>query len=163
MLADERHTGSVRPLLVRDHERLDALFVALLETFLERDPNDVRAMWTRFDLSLSAHFDAEERYLLPLFGRVDPDEAAGLLAQHAVFRRSLDELGVGVDLHAVSLNVARGFIEGLRAHAHREEKLFYRWADRLVDDSGQEAVAHALGVARRSLRDENISTRTRCS
>ncbi len=145
MRADDRWTRSVRPLLVRDHERLDALFVRLLQTFLDGDPDDVRAMWTRFDAGLSAHLDAEERYLLPLFARVDPDEAAGLLAEHAVIRRSLEELGVGVDLHAVSLGVTREFIQGLRAHARRENELFYRWADRLVDDGAEAGSAPLLG------------------
>ncbi len=148
MEAEERQAESVRPLLVRDHERLDALFVKLLGAFREGDPDDVRAMWTRFEAGLAAHLHAEERYLLPLFARVEPDEAAALLAEHAVFRTVLDDLGVGVDLHAVSLETARCFVEALRAHARREDQLFYRWAEGRVDESGQEAVARELGVVR---------------
>lgn len=133
--------GSLRPLLIRDHERLDALFVELLDQFIEGDPNDVRAMWALFEAGLSAHLDAEERYLLPLFTRAAPVEAAALLEEHAVFRRTLDELGVGVDLHVVSLDVAQEFVEALRTHARRENELFYRWAERRIEASGQEAVA----------------------
>jgi hypothetical protein len=88
--------GSLRRLLIRDHERLDKLFVELLDQFIEGDPNDVRAMWARFDAGLSAHLDAEERHLLPLFARAAPGEAVALRQEHAVFRRALDELGVGV-------------------------------------------------------------------
>jgi hemerythrin-like domain-containing protein len=140
----------LRALLSGDHERLDALFVELLDEFREGDPNDVRAMWARFETGLTAHLDAEERYLLPLFARLEPEEAAGLLAEHAVLRRTLDELGVGVDLHAVSLNVARKFVETLRAHAHHEDqvcawrKLLYQWAERQqVEEWGQEREARA--------------------
>jgi hypothetical protein len=32
------------------------------------------------------------------------------------------------------------------AHAHREDQLFYRWAERWVEESSQEAVVRALGV-----------------
>ena len=137
---------SLRPLLVRDHERLDALFVQLLEAFREGDWDEVRAMWTRFDAGLSAHLGAEERYLLPLFAREEPGEAARLVVEHAAFRRALAELGVGVDLHAVSLEVASSFVESLRAHARREDRLFYRWAERRVLASHRESVARALGV-----------------
>lgn len=139
-----RQTQSVRRLLFDDHERLYALFIKLIDTFREGDWDDVRAIWTRFDSGLSAHFDAEERHLLPLFAREEPNEAAGLLAEHAAFRTMLNELGVGVDLRSVSLDVARGFIESLRAHAHREDHLFYRWAERRVDEAAHEAVAREL-------------------
>lgn len=136
----------MRPLLIRDHERLDALFVKLLEEFREGDPKKVRAMWTRFETGLSAHLQAEERHLLPLFAGVEPAEAAGLLAEHATFRKRLDELGVGVDLHVVSLAIALEFVESLRAHARRENRLFYRWAERRVEESIQKATARELGV-----------------
>ena len=138
MGAHGRQAGSARYLLMRDHERLDALLGKLLETFLDGDPGDVRAMWTRFDAALSAHLEAEERQLLPLFARTHPAEAAGLLAEHAQLRRSLDDLGVSVDLHAVSLEAARAFVGELRAHARREDALLYRWSDGIVGDAGGE-------------------------
>jgi Hemerythrin HHE cation binding domain len=144
-----RDIESVRRLLFGDHERLDALFVQLMDTFGEGVWDDVRAMWTRLDSGLTAHLDAEERHLLPLFARVEPVEAAGLLAEHARLRAMLAELGVGVDLHSVSLEVARRFVEALRAHARREDKLFYRWAER-IDASAREATVRELTDSRRS-------------
>jgi hypothetical protein len=131
-------SGSLRPLLVRDHERLELLFVAVLDQFRGGDWDELRAMWTRFEAGLTAHLEVEERYLLPLFVGVDPAEAAALLAEHGAFRKALDELGVGVALHSVSLAVAQGFVDALRAHAHRENQLFYRWVDRRIDASGRQ-------------------------
>jgi hemerythrin-like domain-containing protein len=136
--------GSLRALLRGDHQRLEELFVQLLEAFHESDWDELREMWSRFDAGLSAHLAAEERQLLPLFERVEPGEAAALLADHARFRRTLDDLGVGVDLHLVKLDAAQGFVEALRAHADREDQLLYRWADRALPESGQEAVAREL-------------------
>ncbi len=137
---------SLRALLVRDHQRLEALFVQLLDAFREGDQDELRWMWSRFDAGLSAHLVVEERYLLPLFERVEPDEAAALLAEHAGFRKTLNDLGVGVDLHVVKLDVAQGFVEALRAHARREDQLLYPWAERALGDSSQEAVARELGL-----------------
>jgi hypothetical protein len=69
-------SGSLRPLLVRDHERLELLFVDLLDQFREGDWAELRAMWTRFEAGLTAHLGVEERYLLPLFAGVDPSAAS---------------------------------------------------------------------------------------
>jgi hemerythrin-like domain-containing protein len=145
MPRDPARRPGLRILLVRDHERLERLFVKLLDAFREGDPADLRAMWSRFETGLSAHLAAEERYLMPLFARVEPGEAAALLAEHGGFRRKLNDLGVGVDLHAVKLDVAQEFVEALRAHAHREDRLLYRWAERELEQSGQEAVERELG------------------
>jgi hemerythrin-like domain-containing protein len=147
-----RRARGLRALLTRDHERLEALFVQLLDECREGDWDELRKMWSRFDTDLLAHLAVEERYLLPLFERVEPIEAGALLAEHVVFRRTLDELGVGVDLHAVRLDVAQGFIEALRAHAKREDQLFYRWAEREVGELGQEAVVRDLGTPTKARR-----------
>ena len=144
MEGDPARRAGLRTLLGRDHERLEALFIQLLDGFREGDPDELRELWTRFDAGLLAHLAAEERYLMPLFERAQPGEAATLLAEHAVFRRTLDELGMGVDLHAVNLDIAQAFVALLRAHAHRENQLLYRWAEREVGKPDQEAVAREL-------------------
>ena len=136
---------SVRDFLLGDHERLEALFVATLDEFRAGDPDEVRRMWSRFEKGLLGHFAAEERHLLPLYDQAQPGEAAALLAEHAAFRRILEELGVGVDLHVVKLAVAQGLIDGLRAHARREDHLLYLWAERELEGSRQKAVARELG------------------
>jgi hemerythrin-like domain-containing protein len=142
---------TARPLgaLLRfDHERLEASFLDLVDEFHEGDRDDLRAAWARFERGLLAHFDAEERYLLPLFARVDPGEAAALVAEHDLFRREVAELGVGVDLHVVRLDAARELVDGLREHAAREERLFYRWAEAHVDRARRLLVERGLTRAR---------------
>lgn len=116
-------------LLRRDHARLDALFTELLDQFEEGNQHDVRAAWVEFDDGLTAHLDLEERVILPLFAQVDRAEAEALRAEHVRIRQLLAELGVGVDLHLVRLDLAREFIDALRAHARREDQLLYRWAE----------------------------------
>jgi Hemerythrin HHE cation binding domain len=143
MVPSSRRHG-VRALLRRDHDRLERLFARVLDEFREGDPDDVRAIWTRFESGLAAHFDAEERYLMPLFARVDPGEASELLAEHTVFRRRLGDLGVGVDLHAVRLDVAQELVKTLREHAAREDGLLYRWADLEIDAAGRRLIEREL-------------------
>jgi hemerythrin-like domain-containing protein len=130
--------GRLRPLLVRDHLRLEALLTRLLDRSCEGSQVGMRAiLWARFAMSLSAHIGAEERYLLPFFECVDSEEAAELLTEHAVFRKALNDLGEGMDSHAMRLNVAPEFVGALRAHAQRENQLFYRWNERRVRSWGR--------------------------
>ena len=64
--------------------------------------------------------------------------------EHARIRQLLGELGVGVDLHLVRLELAREFIDFLRAHARREEALLYRWAASDLNAAARAAVAQRL-------------------
>ena len=127
MQGDHQRMDAPNPqeLLRSDHARLEALFEELLADGHQRG---IRSTWTGFDRSVLGHLDTEERFILPLFERVNPEETAALLAEHARIRQLLGDLGVGVDLHLVRLELAREFIDLLRAHARREETLLYRWA-----------------------------------
>ena len=136
---------SLRAFLTRDHQRLEVLFGHLLEEFGEGHRDGVREMWTRFDTGLSSHIKAEERYLLPEFEKVQPAEAAALRADHAFFRKTLAELGLGVDLDMVSLDVAEEFVKALRAHARKEDDLLYRWAQAEIGEAGQIRIERELG------------------
>jgi len=133
-----------RALLGRDHQRLRAMLTGLVQEFDEGDPDDLRDAWARFEEGLGAHLGAEERHILPLFERVDPAEAEALRADHASFRKRMQELGVGVDLHAVRLDTIREFADDLRAHAEREDRLMYRWAEREVEEPGRAALAREV-------------------
>jgi hemerythrin-like domain-containing protein len=135
---------SLASLLGRDHERLRALFARLIDEFREGDRDELRRTWSEFEAGLLAHFAAEEHHLLPLFERAAPTDAAALRDDHALFRRTLDELGVGVDLHSVKLDVAQGFVDALSEHARREDSKLYQWAERGVDPVGREALARDL-------------------
>jgi hemerythrin-like domain-containing protein len=135
---------SLANLLGRDHERLRALFARLIDEFREGDRDELRRTFSEFEAGLLAHFAAEERHLLPLFERSAPIDAAALRNEHDFFRRTLDELGVGVDLHSVKLDVAQGFVDALSEHARREDSKLYLWAERGLDSAGREALARDL-------------------
>lgn len=75
-----------------------------------------------------AHFDAEERDLLPGYALVAPDDAAALLREHTSFREALARLDVATDLHLVRVDALEQLFASLRAHASRENAGLYRWA-----------------------------------
>ncbi|MCX5747123.1 MAG: hemerythrin domain-containing protein [Proteobacteria bacterium] len=114
--------------LTHNHTRLETQFQSLLEAMAAGAP-EARELWGALDHELLAHMEAEERYVLPAFAKVDHDEAKQLLREHGLLREQLLELGVAVDLHAIRFERSREFINRLRAHAAREDRLLYRWAD----------------------------------
>ncbi|HUJ24700.1 MAG TPA: hemerythrin domain-containing protein, partial [Myxococcales bacterium] len=124
--------ATVGDRLLHDHSRLDRLFGELLDQFAEGNRRAVRAAWVQLEDGLIAHMAAEERHLLPLFEEIDLRETLALQGDHVALRRMLAELAVAIDLDLVQADLARTFIDTLRAHARREEDLLYRWASRRI-------------------------------
>jgi len=120
---------TVRDQMLAEHSRLENLFARLLEAFTTDSREETQSLWTELEHGLEAHFEQEEHYLFPLFARVFPAETNALKAEHRQIRDQLATLGVGVDLKLVHVALARDFIEALRAHANREDRLLYRWAE----------------------------------
>lgn len=124
--------------LLADHHRLEKLFTLVMDAFEADAREDTQRLWTELEHGLERHFAAEERFLFPQFDQLDPAETAALRAEHVTILRQLEELGVGVDLKLVRAEVARAFIDSLRAHATREDAVLYRWADEsLKTDAAQ--------------------------
>jgi len=127
--SEPSHRASLRGMLSQDHQRLERLFVDLLAAFNADAREDTARLWDEFDSGLTTHMAFEERLLLPVFGAANPGEARALLAEHEQIRRTLSELGVGLDLHLTRAEVVSDFIARLRSHARREDELMYRWAE----------------------------------
>ena len=129
--------------MVQSHQHLDALYARVLNA-MHADAPDLCGLWTEFDHRLSAHMEAEERFLFPAFARVDRIEALALLRDHADIRAQMLELGVAVDLHELRFDKGRDLVELLRSHAAREDNLLYRWADQNLEQAlAEQALAHA--------------------
>jgi len=143
---DAPEEPSVRAHLSSDHAELERTLERLIEAFDVGDRERVSAEWTRFERRLAAHFDAEERFLIPAILPGNPRAAAAILAEHRHLRGRLAELATGVDLYAVSLRMVRAFIDEIRAHAAHEDRLLYRWADEAAPDSVRSPVLQALGA-----------------
>lgn len=130
--------------LQEDHAKLEERCHALLEEMRAGDAPSRSAEWTRFEQALVAHFDAEEKHLLPAFAAEHADEAAWIREDHARIRSLVARLGVGIDLHTVRERTVRDLVQALREHAEREEASFYEVAERTADERVRRSVIEQL-------------------
>ena len=129
MITSER-LSSLESMLAGDHHRLDRAFERIVTRAQGGDFQQIEAEWSTFQNALLDHLDAEERHLLPALAKDRPAEAQALYDDHARIRVRLLQLGLDLDLHCLSAERVEAFVEALRAHAHREENVFYPWVDR---------------------------------
>jgi hypothetical protein len=129
MIRAER-LSSLESMLAGDHHRLEREFQVIVTRAEGGDFQQLEIAWLAFERALLQHLEAEERTLIPALAQDRPTEAQALLEDHAGIRIKLLQLGVDLDLHCLSAERVTTFVEALRAHAHREENMFYPWVDR---------------------------------
>lgn len=132
--------NQVRIRLVEDHERLDALLVRLTQEAEDSDRQALQATWSDFEKRLSAHIDAEERYLLPLVESDNPSEAARTRHEHGEIRDLIADLGLAIELHTAREPDICRLVNVLRAHAKHEEAALYT----LAGDKASISVEHSV-------------------
>jgi len=131
---------SIRERFLAEHQRLEDLLERLLAAFAANDREDIARLWTELESGLSAHLHEEETSLFPAVLRASDRTTRVLVQEHRHIRARLAELGMALDLHAVRLEVARAFIDELRAHARNEDRLLYACADDRADGYGSRSV-----------------------
>jgi len=122
--------SSLESMLAGDHHRLDRAFDAVVMRAQGGDFQQLAGEWLAFQGALLEHLDAEEKHLIPALAKDRPGAAQTLLDEHADIRIKLLQLGVDLDLHCLRAERIEAFVEAMRAHAHREENIFYPWVDR---------------------------------
>jgi hemerythrin superfamily protein len=122
--------SSLEGMLAGEHDRLDRAFAAIVTRAEGGDHQQLEAEWIEFQGALLGHLDAEEKHLIPALAEDRPREAQALLDDHRLIRLQLLQLGVDLDLHCLSAERVTTFVTALRAHADREEHIFYPWVDK---------------------------------
>ena len=122
--------SSLESMLAGDHDRLDRAFAAIVTRAYGGDVQQLESEWLQFQSALLNHLEAEEKHLIPALAEDRPGEARTLLDEHAQIRIKLLQLGVDLDLHCLRAERVESFVDALRAHAHREEHIFYPWVDK---------------------------------
>lgn len=141
---------SIRSQLHDDHARLHALFQELADTVATADSPTVQALWTEFERGVLTHFELEETVLFPMLEAAHPEEIAGLREEHDRVRTLVADLGVRADLHTLRREVVDRMLDSLSAHAAREDRLLYRWADEIATDELHRTTRERLATARRA-------------
>jgi hypothetical protein len=121
--------------LPQHHHDLEAHFQRLMARCQDGDPIELRCEWSLFERELADHLELEERELIPRFRRDRPADAAQICHEHDQIRLGLTELGLALDLHALRAEAVQNFLDLLRAHARREEALFYPWVTEHAHDN----------------------------
>ena len=117
------------------HQDLEAHFQRLMARCQDGDPIELRCEWSLFERELTEHMELEEKELIPRFRRGRPAEGAQICREHDEIRVGLAELGIALDLHALRAEAVQEFLDLLRAHARREEALFYPWVTEHAHES----------------------------
>lgn len=143
---------SIRQEFMADHARLEASLRDLTNAAEGASPDELIAVWRGFEAGLRAHLEVEEASMFPLIR--DAELLGQLRDDHDEIRRSLDELGLAVELHSIREERVDRFVEHLRAHAAREDEWLYGLADAALDEAGKQTLLQRLAdlVHRRSTR-----------
>ncbi len=123
---------TTRQQLLREHEALEQSFLDLTTRATEGDWEDVDAVWDAFAAKLEKHLKFEEKDLFEAFaqrGTEQKAEVEKLREEHSEIRRTLAELGVHIQLHLVTAETIKAFVERLRDHAKHEDGAFYPWVE----------------------------------
>jgi iron-sulfur cluster repair protein YtfE (RIC family) len=129
--------------LLDTHTTIDLLLSQLCNQAEANVRPELEQTWDELERTLLLHLEHEELYLFPTLAREDRTEHDALARDHAEFRRLLAEIGVGVELHCVRLEVLRALAERLTAHAKREDETLYRLAAR-SEEAGPRALVRRL-------------------
>jgi iron-sulfur cluster repair protein YtfE (RIC family) len=134
MALRHHHFPAPRPdMRLRDeHAELDRRFDDLHARAASGEWSLVDEVWDDFARDLEAHLAFEEHDVFPLVAAQMPDGAAlvdRLRGHHVAIRRHLAELGVSIQLHAVSADTLASFVAAVREHARLEGERVYPWLE----------------------------------
>jgi hemerythrin len=129
--------SNLRAHLLDDHRHLEEDVAQLVTACKANDQTRMQELWSDFEPRLLAHFETEERSLLPALLDRHSRAVRVIFEEHRHIRRRVEELGEALDLHQVRLESLCSFFDELRAHAATEDRLMYQWADEALSDSEQ--------------------------
>lgn len=102
--------------------------MALLSKTYADEPRELVAQYRLFERAILEHVAAEEELILPAYAEAAPLDAKELASEHAAIRNALIKVGVEVELHVVRAHTVAALVRVLRAHAAREDRAMYPWA-----------------------------------
>jgi hemerythrin-like domain-containing protein len=113
-----------------DHRTFERRFADICRRAREGDWHDLDAVWGPFTRDIEDHLAFEEREVFPAYCHEGPECRSlveALTAQHAEIRRTLERLGLEIQLKAVRAPTIEAFIELMRRHATIENARIYPW------------------------------------
>lgn len=131
MTTKHGHDATSRARRLRDdHDRFARSFTDICARAEGGDWRDLDEVWRAFTADIEAHLAFEEAELFPRFAAVDPTCRAlvqRLTGEHTEIRRSLDVLGLQIQLKEIRAATIEAFVELMRSHAELEDRRLYPW------------------------------------
>jgi iron-sulfur cluster repair protein YtfE (RIC family) len=153
VLLDAGLMTGLRQQMCEDHERLSRALGRLRRATASSDEPTVQRLWGHFEAGLMAHFEAEEKYLLPLVEPVHPDEVVALREEHASLRELLAVAAATEAAPALSSAALAELASRLDKHARREDQLLYGVAEAASDESLRQSLTGYLAATYALLKD----------
>jgi iron-sulfur cluster repair protein YtfE (RIC family) len=148
---------NVRQSLGGDHQAIDQRLSDLANAVEGANFPTILEVFREVDRGLRAHMYAEERYLFQPFEETHPQDIAALRRDHDRFHRKLDELMIQTELHTLRKESIDALIEELEAHAAKEDKTLYAWADQPAHEAHRDALFAFLEDRRMALRENGTA------
>jgi hemerythrin-like domain-containing protein len=145
---------NVRESLGSDHDAINLRLSDLANAVEGADFPTILRVFREVDRGLRAHIDGEERYLFEHFEDRYPDVLRELREDHDRFRRALDELMIQTELHTLRKERIDELVTELRAHAAKENRTLYEWAEEPFYQEPRDALFAFLEERRMALREE---------
>lgn len=134
-MANPSHPAGIRKRAQRlagEHRSFERTFFKLLGRARSGTWRELDEVWDRFVADMKSHFEFEETAIFPAYAEQGEKARAlvqRLRAEHDEFRRTLEELGVQLQLHEVPTAAVRKLVERLREHAELESLSIYPGAE----------------------------------
>jgi hemerythrin superfamily protein len=145
---------NVRESLGSDHDAINRRLSNLANAAEGADFPTILGVFRQVDRGLRAHIEGEERYLFEHFEGSHPDVIRELREDHERFRRALDELMIQTELHTLRKESIDDLVAELRAHAAKENRTLYEWAEEPSWEGARDALFSFLEERRMALREE---------
>jgi len=139
--------------LLAAHRHLQTLVDQLSNCIHTGDPWVAQGAWAELESAVLAHVEMEEQELLAPYDAADPVQARRIRAEHDEIRATLADLGVRLDLHAVSEDAVAQLGRTLYEHVLHEERTMYQWATQ----HPAQAAVQALRTRLRRLRSKRAT------
>jgi hypothetical protein len=155
VLGSQSSVSGLYAAMTFHHARLETSGRHVLSTLHLEGRAAAQRSFDAFRRELEAHLEAEERWVLPAFARVEPNASEDILTEHGQIReaagaaeRSFDDRTDGPG-KAPDERPMHELLELLCEHCRREESNLYRWSETAIGEPESRAVLQKIEAAER--------------